>query len=266
MNHTNKIRSILLCTGIWALAALGLRVYTDLILEKSGGLLPLGSPLTALTVLLSLLGMGALAVLCLGLDRRPGTESSLEGNSLRTGLRLLAALGLFCSCGLQLLHSTNLDHARRVYELLGLPTAVLMAVSTCYGRRLGKAGFWMRLLCVLWISSGLILRFRSWSKDPLLIHLTPSLLAFLCDMMVMMLLSGYPLGAGHRRSIVVFGFGAGVFTLMVLVDYLTGLKAGFAELLGYLSLCLWSVSQAAAVLWARDAEVPEVPAQGDPRS
>ena len=86
------------------------------------------------------------------------------------------------------------------------------------------------------------------------IHITPLLLGWTCCMVETMLLTGFPLDAGHRRSGVLFGLAAVVFTCMTLPDYALGLRTGFSDLLILIGLALWCGEAAFALLRNRVQE------------
>ena len=205
MRDTKTVRGILLFAGLWALAALGLRIVTITGIMDEYGLIPMRSPILPATVLFCLLGGAILLILCLRLNRLPGTEGCFAGPVGWQAGELLAAAGLLLGSVLRLAHAGEMEYARRVLEYFGPVAAVLMAATSLLRNRMDKLVFWLRLLCAIWFCAGMILRFRSWSQDPLIIHLTPTLLSFLCSLLSLMLLSGFPLGAGHRRSTVLFG-------------------------------------------------------------
>ena len=264
MNHSRLIRPILLVSGIWALGALGLRCITLARSFHEDGLVRVGSPALAVTMLVSLLGMGVLTWLCLGLNRLPGSETCFPAAGAARAAQLVGPTLLLAGCLLSL--GTPMEgraEVPRLACLAGVPAALLMAWTSLL--RQDGSRFWPRLLPALWALVMMILRFRSWTQDPLIIHIAPTLLSVLCSLICLALLAGFPLGAGHRRSTVLFGLAAGVFTLMAAPDHLTGLYGSPGELLILSGLALWNVLHAVGLLRpaVQEETAPiETPAEG----
>ncbi len=258
MNHSRMIRPILLVSGIWALGALGLRAITLVRSFNEEGLVRVGSPALAVPMVFSLLGMGLLTWPCLRLNRRPGNETCFAAVDRLRAVPLIAPVLLILGCLLLLAApAEDRDEALRIADLAGVGAALLMGCT--HFIRPGKARFWPRFLPALWTLAMMILRFRSWTQDPLVIRIAPTLMAVLCSLVCLMLLSGFPLGAGHRRSTVLFGLASGVFTLMAVPDHLTGLYGAKGELPVLLGPALWNVVHALALLR------PEVQEEEPPR-
>lgn len=226
------------------------------------GLLPPGSRALTVTVLLSAAVFLMLTLASLRLNRLPGTEDCFSGGAVWLFLRLAATVLLFCGCALPLLEAPALlEKAWRWTYLGGLLTALAMLWTALAVKR-SPALFWFRLLLALFTGVSLVLRFREWSHDPMVIHIAPPLLAWVCCMMETMLLTGFPLKAGHRRSGVLFGLAAGVFACMTLVDYLLGQKSGLSEVLILLGVALWCVTAALELLRPQvqaEQPAPEAP-------
>ena len=262
MKEKNAAGPVLLFAGIWAALSLILRLITLSNLDADG-LLPLGSPLVPATVAVCLLGGLATVVLCLRLNRLPGREACFEGGAGWSCGEILAAVLLALSAVLQLRHAEELERPRLVLEYLGLAMSLALGALALLPRRSGGLRFWLRFLPALWACGGMILRFQSWSRDPLLFLLTPTFLAYLSSLAALMLLTGFPLKAGHRRSTAAFGLCAGVYTLMLLPDYLMGLCGSLAELLLLAGLGLWSLLHALRLLRPgiqAETAAPEAPA------
>ena len=263
MNHFRTNRLLLLLTGAWALGGLLLRIVVLTRSMNAEGLVRIGSPALAVLMLYSLIGMGILTWFCLRLNRLPGTEACFTGTSFLLPGTLAAAALLLAGCFVSLsVPAEARGEAMRLADLAGVGIAVLMG---CTGFvRADKSRFWLRLLPAAWALAVMILRFRSWTQDPLIIHIAPTLMAFLCDLLCVMLLSGFPLGAGHRRSTVLFGLGAAIFTVMLIPDHLSGLYGSLGDLLTLLGLGLWSLLHALALLRpsVQEETAPETPAEG----
>lgn len=249
-----------------ALLAL-LRIYHLKTAFDENGLLPRGSLALPVTVLAAACCFAALWAFCLRLNRLPGREDCFPGRSAGAFLRLAAAILVFFGAGMALLEQpAEPDKAAVIFAWVGVASGLLLAWTALAPTR-GKQFFWVRLLPALYTGGSLVLRFRDWSHDPMVIHIAPVLLAWTCCMMEMMLLTGFPLGAGHRRSAVLFGLGTGVFTCMTLPDYVLGLRSGVPDLLTLLGLALWCTLSALELLRpaVQTEAAPEpVPAESAP--
>lgn len=259
--ETNRIARTL--RRVFPAAALLLAVLRTLTLKLAldeNGLLPRGSLVLPLTVLLAALVFGGLWLLCLGLNRLPGREDCFTRRPLWQGL--LATAGALVLLGglLSLLDGrTELLPAERAIHAGGVLSGLLLALIALRPER-GRGFFWARLIPALYTGAALVLRFQDWSHDPLVIHIAPMVLAWTCCMVEMMLLTGFPLDAGHRRSGVLFGLAAGCFACMTLPDYLFGLRSGLPELLTLLGLSLWSLLAGLELLRRRpQSELPPSP-------
>lgn len=212
------------------------------------GLLPKGSLVLPLTVLTAALLFGGLWLLCLRLNRLPGTERCFSEAPGWLFVKLAGGVLVFFGGVLVRLETNSEpDLAETLAAWGGMLAGLLMIVTAIVSKR-GAWVFWARLLPALYTGAALVLRFRDWSHDPLVIHILPLLLAWTCCMVEMMLLMGFPLGAGHRRSGVLFGLATGCFTCMALPDFLLGLQSSLPELLPLLGLSLWCVAAALELL------------------
>ncbi len=223
-----------LCAGLLA-------VIRTVILKTAfdpQGLLPRGSRALLWTVLASALVFGGLWLLSLRLNRLPGTEDCFSRGPLWLFLRLAA--GILVSFGgvMALLEGSYEAGSPELLGAWGGIAAGLLLIWTCAVPAKPWV-FWFRVLPALFTGAALVLRFRNWSHDPLVIHILPPLLAWTCCMVEMTLISGFSLGAGHRRSGVLFGLAAGVFACMTLPDFLLGLQTELPELLTLGGLALW---------------------------
>ncbi len=264
MQHSRFSRPVLLAAAVWSAAAFVLRFW---ILKNSldvNGVLFADSPALTWTVVFSLAGFVGLALLCFRLSRLPGTDRCFLGSSISVLPAALAAVFLFAGCILRLTDAgASLDRAMRLTEIGGIVSAAGMAALTFLRERLGKHGFWIRLLLALYTCVSLILRFRVWSHDPMIIDIVPQLLAMICAMLSCVLLTAFPLGAGHRRSTVLFSLMAFLFTVMSLPDYLIAIKTGLADLLIYSGLALWCATHACLLLRKQVQDEPEPPAESE---
>ena len=248
MEHTDYARVLRAAAGLGAAGLTALRVVTLRTAFDEDGLLPRGSHVLTLTVLAAVCVFGVLWFLSSRLNKLPGTEDSFAFRRSWMVPKLVAAELLFLGGPLTLLDGqTTLT-----------PAAILLAVAefgmvipfvwTALASNREPFFFWVRLAPALFAGASMILRFQSWSHDPLVIHVVPSLLAWVCCMMEMMLLTGFSLNVGHRRSTVLFGLAAGVFACMAVPDYFLSRRITLPDLLTLLALGLWSVTYALELL------------------
>lgn len=237
-----------LWTALAAAALVGLRIFHLKTAFDENGLLPPGSSALPLTVVASAIVFFGLLVLTLRLNRLPGTEACFSHAKRWLLPKLTAAALLFAGAAMLLLdQAAVMTPIQRLLALCGVAAALGM-VGTAVASKRGASLFWLRLLLALFTGAWLVLRFRGWSQDPLVIHIAPLLLAWVCAMMQTMLLSGFSLKAGRRRSAVLFGLGTGCFTCMTAVDNVLGLRSELAELLILLGVALWCVTAALELL------------------
>lgn len=237
-----------LLAALAAAALTALRVFHLKTAFDENGLLPPGSSALTLTVVASALVFCVFLVLTLRLNRLPGTEACFSASKRWLLPRLTAAALLFAGGATMLLDGTAaLTLAQRLIAV-GALAAALGMVGTAVSSARGAGLFWPRLLLALFTGAWLVLRFRSWSQDPLVIRVAPLLLAWVCSMVATMLLSGFSLKAGRRRGAVLFGLCAGCFACMTAADYLLELRSGLSELLVLLGVALWCVTAALELL------------------
>ena len=216
------------------------------------GLLPIGSLALPVTVGVCACFFVILWLLSLKLNARPGRESAFSVQGIWLPLKLAAAGLLMAGSVLTLL---NLEHLavkdpETVIPCVGALSALLMVWNSMSERR-GTGFFWARLIPTLFVGAALVLRYRVWNHDPLVIHLVPVLLAWTCCMVEMMLLAGFSLNVGHRRSAVLFGLSAGMFTCMTLPDFFLTDWIGLPDMLTLLGLALWGFVAALELLRER---------------
>ena len=268
MDHTRYSRLTLLAAAFWIAAAFGVRTLLLHTSFTAEGILLRNSHALTWTVCFSLAGFLLLGFFSMRLNRLPGTDNCLRCELPGQLPGLAAAALLLLGCLLRLTGGTlGDDTALRAAELVGLLAAVLLGVTALYRDRLGPNGFWTLLPAALYACGSLVLHFRGWSQDPMIIDIFPLLLARICSMLCFVLLLGFPLNVGHRRSSVLWGLLAGIFTAMTAPDYLFGFREDLPELFIQLGLGLWCVTCAMLVLrpavqeeTAPDPE-PEAPAE-----
>ena len=257
MGHTRSAAALRWAALLGAALLTALRLVTLRTAFDENGLLPRGSRVLPLTVLAAALVFLALTLLSLRLNRLPGTEGCFTSRPGWLGAKLAAAvLLLFGSLFALLDGQSEPDLAERIVTGCGLVSALLMGLTALRPER-GPGFFWLRLVPALFTGAALVTRFRTWSHDPLVIHLAPVLLAWTCCMVEMMLLTGFPLNAGHRRGAVLFGLGAGCYCCMTLPDFLLGQRTELPELLTLLGLSVWCLTAALELLRHRvQTELP----------
>ena len=259
MEHIKTARLLRWVAVACAVLLTALRVWILKTAFDENGLLPPGSKALIVTVLAVACCFAVLCLLSLRLNRLPGNEACFTRQPVFLACRLAAAVLVFFGGFLALLDGRDApDQAGRLAAVSGIAAALAM-VWTALASDRGKLLFWPRLVTALFTGAALIIRFRNWSHDPLIIHIAPLLLAWTCCMVETMLLTGFPLSAGHRRSGVLFGLAAGCFACMVIPDFVLGLQTGLPDLLTLLGLALWCVEAAFALL--RDRVQTEAPAE-----
>lgn len=232
-----------------------LAVFRIVILQAAfdkEGLLPRGSIALPATVLLCAVAFAVLCILSLKLNGHPGRESFFSVQGVWLPMKLLAAGLLLAGSVLTLkgLDSLSVKSAETLIPAAGIVSAVLMGWNALREKR-GAWFFWVRLIPAIFTGAALVLRFRAWSYDPMIIHIIPVLLAWTCSMVEMMLLTGFPLNVGHRRSSVLFGLGAGMFAGMTIPDFFLSDRMTLPDLLTILGVTLWCVVAALELLRRR---------------
>ena len=189
---------------------------------------------------------------CVKLNRRPGREKAFSVQGIWFPLKLLAAGILLAGTVLLLrdLEQPSIQSVELWVDVLGIASALLLGWNALRENR-GPGFFWARLIPTLFAGAALVLRYRVWNHDPLVIHLVPVLLAWTCCMVEMMLLAGFSLNVGHRRSAVLFGLSAGMFTCMTLPDFFLTDWIGLPDMLTLLGLALWGFVAALELLRER---------------
>ena len=232
-----------------------LAVFRIVILQASfdkEGLLPRGSMALPLTVLLCAVCFAVMCVLALKLNGRPGREAFFSVQGIWLPLKLIGA-GLLLAGSIMTLRGMerlSVASAETLISAAGIVSALLMGWSALRERR-GTGFFWVRLVPALFTGAALVLRFRAWSYDPMIIHIIPLLLAWVCCMVEMMLLTGFSLNVGHRRSGALFGLSAGVFVCMAIPDFFLSDRIALSDFLTVLGVAFWCVVAALELLRRR---------------
>ena len=224
--HSRNSRPLWILAAAFAVCAALLRAYILKNCFDQAGLLAAGSHALIWLMLLSAVCFAALLWFSLRLNRLPGTNDCLRVNGFVLFPLLLAAIGVFFGSLFRLLdEGSSMTQVERMAELLGMLAAICMALSALMRETLGKAGFWLLVPLTVYTGASLLIRFQDWSHEPMLIELVPELLTMICAMLTNALVPGFMLGAGHRRSTVLFGLMTGFFAAMALPDYLLGVNS-----------------------------------------
>ena len=247
-------KSALLLRWIALLFAVLLAVLRVAVLKTAfddEGLLPVGSKVLPLTVLVCACFFAVLWFLSSRLNGFPGRETFFSVQGVWLPMKLLSAGLLLTGSLLALRELKELAfNADTVIPCVGIVSALLLGWTSLRERR-GREFFWVRLIPALFTGAALVLRFRVWSHDPLVIHIVPALLAWTCCMMEMMLLTGFSLNVGHRRSGILFGLGAGMYACMTVPDYFLTDRMALSDLLTLLGVALWCVISAMELMRER---------------
>ncbi len=248
-NVAGLLRWISICFAV-LLAALRVTILKTAFDEN--GLLPFGSLALPVTVGASACFFVVIWLLSLKLNAHPGRESAFSVQGIWLPMKLLAAGLLMAGSVLTLLNLDRLaiDDPETIISGVGALSGLLMVWNSMSERR-GPNFFWVRLIPTLFTGAALVIRFRAWSHDPMVIHIVPLLLTWTCCMVEMMLLSGFSLKVGHRRSSVLFGLSAGMFACMAIPDFILTQRLALTDLLTILGLALWCVVAALELLRER---------------
>lgn len=238
-------------TPCFALLLAGLRVMILKTAFDSEGLLPRESHALLVTVLASACCFCVLWLFSAKLNRRPGRERAFSVQGIWLPLKLLAS-GLLLAGSVLLLRSqqVSIKSVETWITCAGIASALLMVWSALRENR-GTSFFWARLVPALYTGAALVVRYRIWNHNPLVIYVFPALLAWTCCMLEMMLLSGFSLNVGHRRSAILFGLSAGMFTCMTVPDFFLTDRLSLPDLLVLLGLALWGFVAALELLRER---------------
>lgn len=252
MKYRNVAGLLRWISACFAVLLAALRVTILKTAFDDSGLLPIGSLALPVTVGVCACFFVILWLLSLKLNARPGRESAFSVQGIWLPLKLAAAGLLMAGSVLTLL---NLEHLavkdpETVIPCVGALSALLMVWNSMSERR-GTGFFWARLIPTIFTGAALVIRFRAWSHDPMVIHIVPLLLTWTCCMVEMMLLSGFSLNVGHRRSSVLFGLSAGMFACMSIPDYILTKRLTMPDLLTVLGLAFWCVIAALELLRER---------------
>lgn len=262
MNHSQSASALRAAALISAVILTALRVVILKTSFDEAGMLPPGSSALPVTVAVSACCFLALLLLALRLNPLPGREDCFSRKPLYLFLGLASTALLLTGSLLNLLDPAAVaETAPLAAALAGILSALCMGwIALTQSRSAGL--FWLRLPLALSTGLLLILRFQDWSHDPMVIHIAPLLLAWTCCMVETMLLTGFPLKAGHRRSAALFGLAAGCFVCMALPDYFLGLRKALPDLFILLGVALWCVGSALELLRrpVQDEKAPEAPA------
>lgn len=247
--HSRCSRPTWILAAAFAVCAALLRAYILKNCIDEAGLLAVGSHALIWLMLFFAVCFAVLLWLSLRLNRLPGTNDCLRVDGFVLFPLLLAAIGVFFGSLFRLLdEGGSMTRVEVLAELLGMLAAICMALSALMRETLGKAGFWLLVPLTVYTGASLLIRFQDWGHEPVLIKMAPQLLTMICAMLTNALVPGFPLGAGHRRSTVLFGLLTGIFAAASLPDYLLGVRTERGDPMIYLGLALWGAVHALLLL------------------
>lgn len=178
----------------------------------------------------SLVGMAALACICLFMGKRKKMEKNLPASLPASGVMFLGAGGVFVSFLMLLLGTPDLFDT--VVYAMGLLGAICLGIQA-YLRAGGKGSTPAGVVVTLALAASHLARFRHWSSDPLLGDYCFQLLAGVFAMLATYNLAGFPIEKGHRRITLFYTHIAAMFCIISLPD------AGLDNRLYYGGLALW---------------------------
>ncbi len=273
MEASKKRRLFRIVTAVWALAAFGLRIWTVTACKvgfqsgNSGDVsdVRILAPrfVLILTLVFSLAGLVLLLVFGSCFRKTPCTDRVFSRPGIWVFLPLAGACLLLAGslpAVLELLKGAAVAKFRLLTALFGLVSAILTVPVLLRRSVLGKNAFWFQFPLVVFSGMNMIYHFRNWSHDPIIADIAPLALAAICFLLSTMLIAGFSLNVGRRRSTAVWGSMAVIFTAMCLPDFLLGVKSGVSVLLTWLGLALWCGYHAAMLVAAADSAEADAPA------
>jgi len=146
---------------------------------------------------------------------------------------------LACLCLLIAVFRVILDGAvnETLVRVIGLPLVALCWAITAFQRTKGKrVSPWLFLVPTVFFAVELILDFRGWGQDPVVLDYCYELFALIATMCSLLQLTGFCFDKGHRRSAVFFGLCAVYFSAASAAD------GGGAEMFMKFGVILWTVA------------------------
>ncbi len=259
---------LLLLTALGCVLGLGLRMYVFThCLDAAGRLIPGSRALYGILAFL-LAGTGVMLALCLRLNRNKGRDDDFSQAPWYLFGGLMAALALFFGNLIRLLDRGAGDRVELVLCLAGMAGAGLLALTALFRGRGYKWLFWAQLLPALYAGMRLIMDFRLWSLDPIVIDFVARLFAGVSAMIGMAHQTGFALGYGSRRTTVFWGLCGWVYAVLCLPDCLVSHSIGLGELAITLGLGFWMFLTALHLLrpevQSEPAPVEEAPETPNP--
>ena len=232
----------------------------------SDGLPTTGHPLTLGLSIYCVVVVVAIAVFCLRLPKRKTAQAVYRRSRVSTATAAAAGVLLLVACLLRIvqsllgLHGTSqqfLSALSILVDVFGFVSAlcILAAAAKRYTGRKSNAALY--IVPFLYIMCRLVLDFKSWSSDPIILDYCFQLFALICTMSGAYRIGGFCFDEGRRR-LTAFWSMAGVFFSIVAMP---GSEVG--ELYFYFATALWMFSITWMALRAvRDPAPPQQQAEG----
>lgn len=277
MEASNQRRFFWIAAAVWTVASFGLRF---LILHNSvvaHGRILAGRSALLWTLILALAGLLLLWGLSGFFRKKPCTDRvfsrggywfilPLAGALLLLIGNLPPVLALLRSFGKQSFDGAirSIGKLQLLSALFGLISALLMAAVLLRRSLLGKNAFWLQLPLILFTGTNMIRHFRAWSHDPIVLDIAPMALSALCFLLAVVMISGFSVSVGRRRSTGIWCAMAVICTAMILPDYLLGAKTDIHALLIWLGQALWCGFHGGMLLTEPDPAGNDAPIPADP--
>jgi hypothetical protein len=222
----------------------------------SEGLFVAGHPSTYVLVALSLISVLLLGILSIRSPGRSGEALVLYSRSpVSSVAAFLLLLGVILEFVEALVSGPGLSAP--ILCLLGIVSGICLLVVAA-GRKRGRCFHpCLELLPVLYLLIKLILNFKSWSTDPIILDYCFLLFALIFSLLGFYHSAGFCFDQGKPRKALFYASAGIYFSLMAAVDgILDGSIATFAI---YLSLLLWLWPIVSCLLLPREAPKVEQP-------
>ena len=260
MKQTTRAALALVTALLGAIALTGLRYYQLWHCMDENGLLIPGSRVAWGFVGLAVIGIAALVLLLVGLDRPVGTEKSLSCGLFPRLCSAAAAAGFMAACGLCSMKTQLSDLPHLIIFSAGVLCGALLVISDAL-RMMGKrSNFLLLLIPSVFLAAKLVIDFKNWSVDPNVIDFCFKLLASVTAMLACFNLAGFPLDLGKKRTTVFFCLLAFVFCTMTAADWLLQKNCPTQEFILYVSLGLWCLINGCILLFGKGDKV-QLPAE-----
>ena len=179
---------------------------------------------------LTVVGIALMAGICCFMGKRPKQERNFSASVPAAVAMFLGAGAVFSSFLILLLGAT--DAFNIALYTLGLVGSVAMGIQAGY-RYKGNVSAPAVMVATLALAGGLLVRFRLWSKDPLLGDYCFQLFAGVLGMLAVFNLTGFAFDKGRRKITLFYSHAAIMLCLISLPD------SGLEIKLFYGGLALW---------------------------